>query len=247
MLTNALIKHIVSLKLKKHRVKHGQYIAEGDKIVTDLLAHKPTSVAKIVATHDWMMANAKLLKSFQFEAITVNELQLKKVSQLKTPNKALAILNMLTHDTQINYEHSALNLMLDGLQDPGNLGTIIRTADWFGIKNIVCSVDCVDVYNSKVIQACMGSQMRVKVGYRDLDELLRHSDITSYAAVLDGEPLNKLTLTTPCFLIIGNESKGISKPLLKLCNQTIKIPNFGGAESLNAAVATGILCAAFKL
>lgn len=247
MLTIALKKHIVSLKLKKHRVKNSQYIAEGDKIVTDLLAQYPTSVAKVIATNDWLHANAKLLKSFQNDVVEVDDKELKKISQLKTPNKALALINMQKNKPQVNYAKCDLSIVLDGLQDPGNLGTIIRTADWFGIKNIVCSTTCVDVYNPKVIQACMGSQMRVSVEYKELNDLLSETKLPSYAAVLNGVTLDKAKLTTPSFLVIGNESKGISEAVLKLCSNKIKIPQLGGAESLNAAVAAGVLCAAFKL
>jgi len=247
MLTNALKKHIVSLKLKKHRVKNSQYIAEGDKIVTDLLAQYPTSVAKVIATADWLNANAKLLKSFQNEAVEVNDKELKKISLLKTPNKALALINIPPITAKINYANYDLTIVLDALQDPGNLGTIIRTADWFGIKNIVCSTTCVDVYNPKVIQACMGSQMRVNVNYKNLTNLLTANNLPAYAAVLDGALLSETKLTTPSFLVIGNESKGISNEVVKLCSNKIKIPQLGGAESLNAAVATGVICAAFKL
>ena len=182
--------------------------------------------------------NKDLLKDISVTAI--NETELERISQLTTPNKVLAIVKKFeTNEPGIK---ERISLVLDAIRDPGNLGTIIRIADWFGISQIICSADCADMYNSKVVQATMGSIARVNVFYTDLPVWLKQrSGVRIYAAMLEGKDVTKMSTIKEGLIIIGNESMGIDKEVLQYANEKISIPRKGSAESLNAAVATGII------
>ena len=252
MLSKAKLKYIQSLGQKKSRDEEGVFIAEGPKLVKELLEAKNVEVNEVYAVKDWLDENKKLLMNIA--AIEIIEPELDRISQLTTPNKVLAIVKKIDPIT-IGWEpivtKEKITLALDAIQDPGNLGTIIRTADWFGIEQIVCSKDCVDVYNPKVVQATMGSIYRVKLFYTDLKEWLpMQKDIRIYATVLEGQDINTMKKIQEGIILIGNESKGINDELLKLANVRITIPKNarlndsvgqGKAESLNAAVAAGIV------
>lgn len=245
MLSKATIKYINSLKQKKFRQRYHKFTAEGDKIVREIAENPNIEVEKILATEEWATENAKTLHNRMLEIVTPNEL--KKVSSLQTPNHALAIVEQFSTKIDEKVIRENLSLVLDSIQDPGNLGTIIRIADWFGIPYIFCSKGCVDVYNPKVIQSTMGSILRVRVIYTDLEELFsQFSELNIYGAVLGGHNIFQTKLAHKGFIVIGNESKGISKDTKARLTHHLEIPSYGQAESLNAAVATGIICAMFR-
>jgi len=238
MLGKSKIKYIQSLGQKKFRDESGLFIAEGPKIVKELIETCPAQIKEVFALEDWLTAHHSLLTGIRTEAITAGELE--KISQLKTPNNVLAVLSQFT-DEAITLR-GQLSLGLCGIQDPGNLGTIIRIADWFGIRQVICSPDSADRYNPKVIQSTMGSIARVNVFYTELAVLLReHPGFPVFATVLNGASLQEAGKPAEGIILIGNESKGIPPELLALANNNITIPRKGGAESLNAAVATGII------
>lgn len=246
MISKNKIKYIRSLELKKNRNKEGKFVAEGFKVVDDLLALQPADL--IVATGEWLQG-----KHFgaETEVIEVTDEELKKVSFLQHPQQVLAVFRQATSgDYSINT--SELSLALDGVQDPGNLGTIIRIADWFGITHIYCSQDTADVYNPKVVQATMGSIARVKVEYGDLLGLVESlsADVPVYGTLLDGDNIYQQTLENRGLIVMGNEGKGISPALAKKVNHKLLIPNFpegrATADSLNVAIATAITCSEFR-
>ena len=246
MISKNKIKYIRSLELKKNRNKEGKFVAEGFKVVDDLLALQPADL--IVATQEWL--HGKHLAA-QTEVIEVTEEELKKVSFLQHPQQVLAVFRQATSgDYSINT--SELSLALDGVQDPGNLGTIIRIADWFGITHIYCSQDTADVYNPKVVQATMGSIARVKVEYGDLLALVESlpADVPVYGTLLDGDNIYQQQLENRGLIVMGNEGKGISPALAKKVNHRLLIPNFpegrATADSLNVAIATAITCSEFR-
>jgi TrmH family RNA methyltransferase len=247
MLSKNQAKFIASLKLKKNREDHGLFVAEGVKIVNDIL-HSGIKVKQIFSSRNFQLS----IFNYQIEVVRIKESELKKISALSTPNEVLAICEIPEYKLEFPALQKKLTLVLDTIQDPGNLGTIIRVADWFGIENIICSPDTVEVYNPKVIQATMGSISRVKVHYRELPGFFKEAKIKMkspgiFGAVLQGENIYKQELSKEGFIIMGNESKGISEELLSLVTHRISIPNYGGgAESLNAAIATAVICAAFR-
>lgn len=239
MLTKSKLKYIQSLSQKKQRDDANAFIAEGPKLVKELLESAPQAIQEIFALKEWVEENQKFLtKNLVAE---ISEKELERISLLSTPNKVVAILKKFdTGKTIITKDR--IILALDTIQDPGNFGTIIRTADWFGVEQIVCSPDCADMYNPKVVQATMGSIARVKVFYADLEKwLVSVKDTRVYAAVLEGQDISSMKKINEGIILIGNESKGISDEILRLANNKITIPKKGKAESLNAAVATGII------
>lgn len=240
MLVKSQVKYIQSLGQKKHRDEAAVFIAEGPKLVAELLEEVPGHVQQLYATKEWINANKTLAGLKEANCVEIEEHELQKISQLATANQVLALVSKFA-----NEELPAGNewtLALDTIQDPGNLGTIIRIADWFGVKQIICSPDCADMYNSKVVQSTMGSIARVRIMYTDLSEWLsRQKEKRVYAAVLQGQDIASMKKPAPGILVIGNESKGIRDEILAKVNVQITIPQKGKAESLNAAVATGIL------
>jgi TrmH family RNA methyltransferase len=239
MLVKQKLKYIQTLGQKKFRQQEGLFIAEGPKLVKELLEADASMVKEVLALREWITDNEKILVKITVTEITETELE--RISQLTTPNKVLAIVRQFEEDIEIKTK-GKITLALDCIQDPGNLGTIIRTADWFGINQIVCSNDSAEVYNPKVVQATMGSIARVKVLYTDLqDWLAEQKDIGIYATILEGEDISTVKKIQEGIIIFGNESKGISADILKLANVKLSIPKKGKAESLNAAVAAGII------
>lgn len=238
MLIKSKLKYIQSLGQKKSRDEEGLFIAEGPKIVKELLETDNADVSEVFALKEWIDENEKFLS--KTEVIEITEAELERISQLATPNKVLAIVKKFNVDEIKTI--GKITIVLDTIQDPGNLGSIIRTADWFGVEQMVCSNDCADMYNPKVVQSTMGSIARVKVLYADLEKwLAAQKDIPIYATVLDGQDITTMKKLYEGIIIIGNESKGISDELLKLANIKITIPKKGKAESLNAAVAAGVV------
>jgi len=239
MLSNSQKKLLTALKQKKLRSQYNSFVVEGIKMVEELLL-SDYEIGSIFATQLWIHEHPSI------DVVEVSERELSTISSLKTPNQVLAIVKK--KNNSIKPDLIKLTIALDNLQDPGNLGTIIRTADWFGVSTIICSEDCVDVYNPKVIQATMGSFFRINVIYTSLTEFLNQhkKEIVVYGALLGGENVYKKQLDQAgAILLMGNESNGISEKLLPLINEKIMIPKIGSAESLNVAVATAIFCSEF--
>ena len=232
-------KFVNSLAQKKYRTEQGLFIVEGIKMVEELF-QSDYEVSDVYATSFWIENN-------QDKACNeVSEKELKSISSLKNPNEVLAVVKQKKQ--QLIDISTQLNVCLDKDQDPGNLGTIIRTADWFGIQNIICSDDSVDVYNPKVLQATMGSFFRMNIVYTNLSVFFSENNgLTVYGALLDGDNVYKKELNSEgAVLLMGNESKGVSKELIPFITEKLLIPNYGKAESLNVATATAVLCSEFK-
>jgi RNA methyltransferase, TrmH family len=238
MVSKSQLKYIQSLGQKKYRDEAAVFVAEGPKLVKELIQSKNVELTQIFALNAWIEENEDLFRLIN--VTPVSETELERISQLKTPNKVLAIVKKFEANEPTIKER--ISLVLDSIQDPGNLGTIIRIADWFGISQIICSSDCADIYNSKVVQATMGSIARVNVFYTDLSVWLTQlQGVRIYAAMLEGKDVTKMNAIREGLIVIGNESMGIDKGLLPFANEKISIPRKGSAESLNAAVATGII------
>lgn len=235
MLSKNEIKDIQSLSHKKFRDALKLFVAEGPKIVGELIQLIPHQIEKIYALKEWVEFNSSSLKASN--VIEVNETELKKLSQLQTPNQVIALMKI--EDSK--KPDTSFTLYLDTIQDPGNFGTIIRSADWFGVKNIVCTTGCADLYNPKVVQSTMASIARVNVYYDEKEEWLKEQAVPIFAATLNGNSVYTHQKVEKGILIIGNESKGIRKEILQYATEQITIPRMGEAESLNAAVATGII------
>lgn len=235
MLSKIEIKYIQSLYHKKQRQLEGLFIAEGPKVLSELLLSDYT-VQKIYATEDWVVQN----RTIQQPIITVSNVELQRISNLQTANQAVAIVSqkIITEDPLFA---NKITLVLDGIQDPGNLGTIIRIADWFGITQIICSQDTVELYNPKVVQSTMGSFMRLNVFYENLAIVLSKVSIPILGTFLAGASIYTIAKPNEAILVIGSEGNGISEAVLPFITNKITIPKIGGAESLNAAVATGII------
>jgi len=242
MLSKTHTKYIQSLQHKKSRDEAGLFIAEGPKLVPDLLASRNFICKELFAVKDWFDHNEKLRSKYPGTSFTeVEDFELEKISALTTPHSVLAVFEKRKPGTDIKLT-GKITLALDTIQDPGNLGTIIRIADWFGLENIICSPGCADMYNPKVVQSTMGSLGRVNIIYTDLARWLKEkSTVKIYSASLNGKPLPSLGKLKEGIIIIGNEAHGISDEVMELVNEKITIPKTGEAESLNAAVAAGII------
>ena len=237
MVVKSKVKYIQSLSQKKHRESERLFIAEGPKIINELLNDPRMEPVELFAIKSWLHDGALNSRATITE---VDEVQLSRLSQLSTPNQVLGVFRMPEHGAF--YPNSTISLLLDNIQDPGNLGTIVRCADWFGVDQVVCSRDCADIYNHKTVQSTMGSISRVKVFYEDLEKIIvDHPSVPVYAATLSGKNIKQMGALKEGMILIGNESRGISDDLIKLAHEQITIPRSGKAESLNAAVATGII------
>lgn len=244
MLSKSEISFIKSLHLKKYRKDHNLFIAEGFKSVSEF-NHSDYTIETVYCTAALLPKLGKF--SQKIKLIEVTEAELSKVSALTTPQGVLATIQ-IPAKTEISAQdfESTFTLVLDGIQDPGNLGTIIRTADWFGFTQIVCSEDTVEAYNPKVVQATMGSLSRIKIHYANLEEVLRNQRIPIYGGLLNGISIYDADFGNEGLIILGNEGKGISPNIQELISQAITIPRFGEAESLNVAVSAAIFCSELK-
>ncbi|MDO7171940.1 TrmH family RNA methyltransferase [Mariniflexile sp. AS56] len=237
MLSKSQIKLITSLKQKKYRQQHGLFVVEGVKTIKELL--QSHLVLHALYTTESFNSDAR-------NEILINETDLKRISFLTTPNTALAIFKIPAEEP---IEVNGLTVALDAVRDPGNLGTIIRLCDWFGVKNLVCSHETVDCFNPKVVQATMGSITRVTINYVDLVEFLKATEVPVYGAFMEGENVYKEQLPEHGILVMGNEANGVSKKVEAIITDKISIPRFGdlqATESLNVATATAILLSEFK-
>jgi len=251
VLSKNQIKLISSLQKKKFRDQHQLFVAEGYKLITDLLESN-LEPKYIIHTKQATLSDLPAY-NINTELIECDASDLKKVSSLKTPSDIIGVFKIPNSDFDKNDIKHSLSILLDDVQDPGNLGTIIRIADWFGINHIFCSRNTVDLYNPKVIQATMGALARVKVIYTDLPQLVDEfgsQDFPVYGTFLEGETIYKSELSTQGFIIMGNEGKGISPALKPLVNKKLFIPNFPSdqatSESLNVSVACSIVCSEFR-
>jgi len=251
MLSKNTVKLITSLHHKKFRKKEGLFIAEGEKVCRELI-HSGWTIEAVYLTEDFRKEKfIRWVKKTNAEIISVKDFE--KISALTTSPEILVVAKIPERKPDAASLKGKLTLVLDQIKDPGNLGTIIRIADWFGIENIICSENCADVYNPKTVQATMGSLFRVNVFYSDLEMVLksaREKNTNVYGTMPDGENIYNSNLTQEGLIIIGSESHGISENLLQFVNHKISIPSFSAteykAESLNAAMATAIVCSEFR-
>ncbi len=248
MISKNQVKYIRLLEQKKYRRREGLFVAEGTKVVSDLLAyHQP----KAVFATSTFLANCSQHISEHTEVTEVSDDELRRLSFLQHPQQVLALFPIPAFQPErVDVSHE-LSLMLDGIQDPGNLGTIIRIADWFGINHIFCSEDTVDAWNPKVVQATMGSIARVNIVYTPLEEIISTlpADFPVYGTLLDGENIYSQELSSEGLIIMGNEGNGISPEIRAKVNRRLLIPDFhkgDTADSLNVAIATAITCSEFR-
>ena len=246
MISKATIKKIHALDMRKFRRNERLFVAEGPKLVDELCATmKPVYIA---ALPEWISENAKIASGTEYDIVTPDELQ--RASLQKNPQQVIALFTIPEHRFCTEQLKNELVLMLDGVQDPGNLGTIARIADWFGIRNILCSAETADIYNPKAVQATMGALARVKFHYTDLLQLLSQYDGPVYGTFLDGENIYGQELSENGIIVMGNEGKGISQGVGEMINRRLYIPNYPigtqTTESLNVAIATSIVCAEFR-
>ena len=244
MLSKNTVKFIKSLHQKKYRLESGKFFVEGEKSVVEVLQSSFT-VDLLLVTQEFAAKHAPLLSGKAFEVLFVTPNQLEQVGQYQSNDAALAVVQMKPNQAFLP-EKGELILALDEVRDPGNLGTIIRIADWYGIKKLIFSSHTAEFYNPKVIQSSMGSFTRVQFYYGDLAQAFQEWKLPVYGAFLEGESIHELTNPTPGVLLLGNESQGISKEVEKWVSSKITIPSFGKAESLNVAIATAIFCDNFK-
>ncbi len=235
-ISKAKIKWIRSLGQKKNREAEGVFVAEGEKTVLEGLEINQLEIVCVVAQKE----AAHLVSNYSgFPVFTVSAMEMEQLSAFKTPNKLIAVFK---RPKQVATT-SGFTIALDDIQDPGNMGTILRLADWFGVQTVVCSQQTVDCYNPKVIQASMGAIFRVRVQYTDLKTFLKESKVPVYGALLNGTNYSTVRYDQNGILLMGNEGNGISEELLPLVTEAVTIPRIGAAESLNVATATAILLA----
>ncbi len=241
MINKNELKYIQSFAHKKHWAQESVFIIEGPKMLEEAIKANCV-IEKIYATPAW---EGKLGNS-SGDIEEVDDIMLSRLSHLQTPNQVIALVRKNQTNAGIDYSKQ-LTIVLDGIQDPGNLGTIIRTADWFGLTHILVTEDTASVYNPKVIQSTMGSCFRVSVQEVQIEEIIVKEKLPVIGTLLSGISIYEQKMPSNGFLVIGNESKGIRNPLKTLITHPVSIPKFGGAESLNAAVATGIVLSHWKM
>ncbi len=245
MISKNQIKFVRQLEQKKYRQKEGLFVAEGPKVVGDLLRHGWQPKA-LYATSAWEGVSGMTGSG----VVQVSGEELQRLSFLQHPQQVLAVFPMPENREMPPLKQGRLYLALDGVQDPGNLGTIIRIADWFGINTIYCSTDTADVWNPKVVQATMGSIARVSLYYTDLPQMLKSAEVPVYGTLLDGEDIYSQSLSSDGVIVMGNEGNGLSAAVRELVDRKLLIPSFNSspdmAESLNVAIATAITCSEFR-
>lgn len=248
MLSKNKQKYLRQLSMKKHRDELGVFLAEGPKVVGDLLGHFHCRL--LCGTQEWLFQHQDAEAD---EVLEISQQELESASQLKTPRDVLAVFEKpaeVPFETLSTIPESHLALALDGVQDPGNLGTILRIADWFGIEDVFCSLDTADAFSPKTIQATMGAVARVRVHYINLPEFLSRLEVPLYGTFLDGTDMYEQELSSNGIIVMGNEGNGISPAVGALINRRLFIPSYPAdretSESLNVAIATAITCAEFR-
>jgi RNA methyltransferase, TrmH family len=246
MISKNQIKQVKALHLKKFRDEQKLFIAEGIKVVNEIIATHPELIHQLFVTETYLQGNSNTVQKTKLNYNAISEEDLKKISLQSQPNNVLAVCHYLKEEEPATDLSKQFSFYLDDIRDPGNLGTILRMADWFGIKELFCSRQSTEVYNPKTIQSAMGSFLRVRVKYCDLKELIAKNKFPVYGAVLDGENIYDQKLQNG-LIIIGNEANGIAEQNLALITHPISIPaaSTSTAESLNAAMATAIICGEF--
>jgi TrmH family RNA methyltransferase len=244
MISKNKIKYITSLQYKKFRQKYNKFIIEGHKSILDIV-NSDYKIEEIYTSNFEKFSSIESSHSI----IEITNEEMKKISLLKTPSDSLAIVN-IKETIKIIESNDDVILCLDDIQDPGNFGTIIRTANWFGIFNIVCSLNTVDLYNPKTLQSTMGAFANMNIYYIDLELYLQNNSKIIYGTFLEGENIYTSNLNKDCIIVMGNEGNGISEKIEKLITNKISIPNFAGdklkAESLNVSVSTAVVLSEFK-
>ncbi|MES2763978.1 MAG: RNA methyltransferase [Bacteroidota bacterium] len=247
MISKNQIKYIQSLHSKKNREAEALFIIEGIKLVNEFIHSQKFTIQEVFATPDYMSDQKATLEKNNINHSEISDEELKKISLQSSPNKVLAIVKECKQNLNTNSLKDAVTLFLDDIRDPGNLGTIIRIADWFGISQVICSPNCTELYNPKTLQASMGAVLRVNVLYHSFEDLLpKIAGLPIYGAVLEGNNIYTSALKQG-LIIIGNEANGISSEVLKHISDPITIPaaTVNGSESLNAANACAIICSEF--
>ena len=250
MISKSQIKFVRCLQQKKYREESGLFVAEGDKVIKDLLRSE-IKMIYLFTTKDFFAANKSDIPPMDNKLVfEINSQELKRISAFTTPNQAAGVFEIPKYQLNKNDLKNKLVIALENICDPGNMGAIIRIANWFGITDVLCSKECVDVYNPKSVQATMGSIAKVRVHYIHIEEFFKETKtfLTVYAATLCGENIYSAKLSSSGIILIGNESKGISDKLLGYATDKIFIPTFSAnkPDSLNAASATAILCSEFR-
>lgn len=250
MLTRNQAKLITSLHQKKFRKEENLFIAEGEKVVSDLLLSE-IYVREIYCTEEFVTRQTKTSAFYgRKNLVIVEEDELRKISALSTPQHVLALADIPGEEVEINYT-GGIKLVLDNIKDPGNMGTLIRTADWFGIDEVICSEECVDIYNPKVVQGAMGSLFRLRMYNRNLKDIFKinrsKNNLPVYGTVLKGSNIYDEELSKDGFILIGNESTGIDEEHITFITKALTIPASSStkADSLNVAIAAGIACSEF--
>lgn len=238
MLSKSQIRFISALKQKKFRKEYGAFVVEGAKSVREFI-DSDYSVQSVFYTPETLTKMGKIPQNI--ESFEISNDELKKISNLTTPQGVLAVVSIPDVLSTTKTEEG-FALVLDDVQDPGNLGTIIRTADWFGMKNIICSVGSVDAYNPKTVQASMGSLSRMHITYRNLSEFFSKSDLPVFGAMLEGHSIYDMDFGKSGFILLGNEGNGISEEIQRYISKPVTIPRGGEAESLNVAVSAALFC-----
>ncbi len=251
MLSRNQIKYLNSLKIKKFRNIHGQFLLEGDRIICDALRNGSGVMRQLIATGRWLEDNRQILRNAPVEPVETDMSALERISTLESPPPVIAVMEIPRHDVRPSDITDRWSLALDHIQDPGNLGTIIRTADWFGIRHIFCSGGCADCYNPKAVQASMGAILNVAVVYTDLSTLLAElagiPSFTVYGTFTEGLPVYGEAPRDRGIIVLGSEARGISDELIPLIGKKIAIPpgkaDGSHVESLNVASAAAVTCA----
>lgn len=235
MISKNQLKLIRALGQKKQRKLLGQFLVQGEKNIVELV-NSTMSVKHIFATTEFISEHSAILP--MEKTVEASEQDLTKVSTLTSNNAAIAVVD-IPKTKPVNL--SGITLVLDGVSDPGNLGTIIRLADWYGVEQVICSEDCADTYNPKTVSSTMGSFTRVNVSYQDLEQVLSDNELPVYGAYLGGESVHTKKFSQNCLLVMGSESHGIRESASRFISDKVTIPAFGAAESLNVAMAAGII------
>jgi TrmH family RNA methyltransferase len=244
MLSKSQISFVNALHQKKQRKEQGLFLVEGSKSIVEFINSSYT-IHSIFSTSEATPKLGNLSQKVKLQEVTDTEL--KKISALTSPHDALALIQIpeRTIGSAESFKRKFV-LVLDGIQDPGNFGTILRTADWFGINDIICSTDTVEAYNPKAVQATMGSLSRMNVYYEELESFLMTSSMPVLGTLLDGDSIYTTNLGNEGFIVLGNEGNGISESIKNLLTKSVAIPRFGNAESLNVAISAAIICSELK-
>lgn len=248
-LTISKLKFLASLNRKKLRQEHGLFVVEGTKLAEEALVQKSIEIDSVFALPEWLENNEPLLRKRGIEFTQISTKELSRISSLKSPNQVFVVCQQPDFFLDKKLITNDLTLYLDKIRDPGNLGTIIRIADWFGIRQVILSEESVEIFNPKTVQSTMGAIFRINVFEKGFFELKNEvPEAAVYASAMGGENIFKLKNIQSGIIVIGNESHGVSKEILETCTAKIGIPSHaqGGSESLNAAVATGIICGVFR-